>query len=364
MVYPLKNPKPDINYFLDVVHGKIEPDRVLLGELKVDDELLEVICKEVLHREWFPRQKKDLIKRAQYWDNVIEVYYRLGYDFVRVGRAITFPTKEFITQELAVAGMTQRKWVTEGDGVVTDKESFESYAWPKVEEIDTWDFRYVDEHLPEGMGLVIGPAKGILEVVTEIILGFTGMSYMLYDDPDLVEEVFIKTGDLLYAVYEKAVKETNCVGFFQGDDMGYKTGLMFSKKFLKKYVLSWHKRLADLAHENGLIYIMHSCGNLRKIGDEILELGADVKHSFEDSAWSVFDYKLEYGEKITLMGGVDVDKLARYEEKALKEYCNKVLDACMPGGRYIYGSGNSVTNYVPLKNYLTMLEVGLNWKRK
>jgi uroporphyrinogen decarboxylase len=34
------------------------------------------------------------------------------------------------------------------------------------------------------------------------------------------------------------------------------------------------------------------------------------------------------------------------------------LDACMPGGGYCLGTGNSVANYIPVENYLAMLDEG------
>jgi uroporphyrinogen decarboxylase len=67
---------------------------------------------------------------------------------------------------------------------------------------------------------------------------------------------------------------------------------------------------------------------------------------------------------VAALGGVDVDKLARFDEESLRKYVRDILDKCMPGGRYALGSGNSVTNYVPPKNYITMLEEGLKWKPK
>lgn len=36
-----------------------------------------------------------------------------------------------------------------------------------------------------------------------------------------------------------------------------------------------------------------------------------------------------------------------------------MLEACMPGGGYALGTGNSVANYIPLGNYLAMLEKGM-----
>ena len=35
-----------------------------------------------------------------------------------------------------------------------------------------------------------------------------------------------------------------------------------------------------------------------------------------------------------------------------------VLDVMMPGGGYCLGTGNSVANYIPLDNYLAMVDEG------
>jgi uroporphyrinogen decarboxylase len=34
----------------------------------------------------------------------------------------------------------------------------------------------------------------------------------------------------------------------------------------------------------------------------------------------------------------------------------------MEGGRFALGSGNSVTNFVPVENYLIMLDEAAGWK--
>ena len=62
-----------------------------------------------------------------------------------------------------------------------------------------------------------------------------------------------------------------------------------------------------------------------------------------------------------IIGGVDVDKLTRYDEKSLRMYIREILQVCTEGGRYVFGSGNSIANYIPVKNYLIMLEEAQNW---
>ena len=153
----------------------------------------------------------------------------------------------------------------------------------------------------------------------------------------------------------------NVIGFFQGDDMGYKTATIFAPKFLNEYVLPWHKKIAQLAHDHGLVYILHSCGNLESIMEDLIEdVKIDAKHSFEDEIMPVADFKAKYGDRIAVIGGVDIDKICRLDEPKLRAYVRNIIDECMPGGGYILGTGNSVANYLPLKNYLIVLDEGFS----
>jgi uroporphyrinogen decarboxylase len=88
------------------------------------------------------------------------------------------------------------------------------------------------------------------------------------------------------------------------------------------------------------------------------EVKIDAKHSYEDAILPVTEAKARYGDRLAILGGVDVDKLARWPESKLRPYVRDVLIRCSPGGGYALGSGNSVTNYIPVSNYLAMLDEG------
>ncbi|MCX7917785.1 MAG: uroporphyrinogen decarboxylase family protein, partial [bacterium] len=93
----------------------------------------------------------------------------------------------------------------------------------------------------------------------------------------------------------------------------------------------------------------------------IEEVKIDAKHSFEDEVMPVWEFKEKFGNRIGIIGGVDVGKLCVLSKDNLREYIRKILEKCSGPG-YILGSGNSITNYVPPKNFLIMLEEGYNFK--
>jgi uroporphyrinogen decarboxylase len=85
------------------------------------------------------------------------------------------------------------------------------------------------------------------------------------------------------------------------------------------------------------------------------ELKYDAKHSFEDNILAVEQAWKLWHEKIAILGGIDMDFLVRSEPEAIRERCRKMLE--LTGSQaYALGSGNSIPTYVPIDNYLAMID--------
>ena len=139
--------------------------------------------------------------------------------------------------------------------------------------------------------------------------------------------------------------------------MGFRTATLISPADLRRYTLPWHKRFCALAHERGLPYFLHSCGNLEEIMPHLIqEVGIDGKHSYEDAIVPVAEMQRRYGHRIALLGGVDVNVLTRAEPEELRRHVRGIIDECGPRGRFAIGSGNSIPSYIPVRNYLTMVD--------
>ncbi len=364
----MKHPKPNREDFREVILRKKIFSKVHLVELHIDTDVIRYFT-EKFNRKWIePSLAKDRDSQETVLKNYIECWYQLGYDCMRFisdfrfSGSISFTSKKRVGKDTASLSHRRRRWTEQGKGIITSWEDFEKYTWPSLEKLDLWPFEFASTNLPDGMGIFASFSPGILEVISNELFGFETLSYLLYDSPDLVETVADKVGELIYGAYKKIIGLDNLVGFFQGDDMGFKTATLVSPNNLRKYILPWHKKLATLAHDNGLVYILHSCGYCDSIMEDLIEdVKIDAKHSFEDAIMPVTEFKRKYGNRIALLGGVDVNKLCRLEEKELRKYVRDILDKCMPGGGYALGSGNSVTNYVPIKNYLIVLDEGAKW---
>jgi uroporphyrinogen decarboxylase len=145
--------------------------------------------------------------------------------------------------------------------------------------------------------------------------------------------------------------------------MGFRSGTLISPDDLREFVLPGHKLMAHLSHAAGRPYLLHSCGNLDAIMEDLIEdVGINAKHSFEDTIESVVSAKGQYGDRIAVLGGIDMDFLCWASEEQVRQRVRDTLERCMPGGGYCLGTGNSVANYIPLENYLAMLDEGRKFK--
>jgi uroporphyrinogen decarboxylase len=296
--------------------------------------------------------------REEYLRQRIRFYQMAGYDFVIGFCGPNLLSKRLTTDDTAILPRSQRSWVNETEGIISTMEDFEKYPWPSPESVDYFDQEFISQNLPEGMKM-IATTSGILEWVMWL-MGFTPFSIALYEQPDLIEAMFQKIGDLYASIFRTIVDIPNVGAVMLGDDMGYKTGTFFKPEQMRHYVFPRQKRLVEYAHRRGLPFILHACGNLRAIMDDLIDyVGIDAKHSFEDVYMSAAEAKQIYGDRIAILGGVDMDMISRFNEDEVRAYTRQLLEACMPGGGYALGTGNTAANYVPVNNYLAMLEEGM-----
>lgn len=359
-----KPPEPDFAELERVLTGEQQPRRVHLVELLIDEELLRVMAEGYLGQQWVSPASNT---RQGHLRQFIALYHRLGYDFVPLGCWgdvwINHPSpKRRRTGDTAALSRGEREWVEEGRGLVSSWEEFERFPWDDIR-VDPFPFQFVAQNLPHGMKLVV--AANLFEHVMENLLGNEGLFYLLHDEPELVAQVFDRWGQRIYDFYASMVGLEAVGAVFHPDDLGFKTSTMLRPDTLRELVFPWFRKYAALAHEQGKQFWLHSCGNLYVTGvieDLIEDVRIDALHSFQDVILPVVDFKEQYGRRVAALGGIDMDMLARLDETSLRTYVRDVLDHCMPGGRFALGAGNTIANYVPVRNYLAMLEEGTRWE--
>ena len=333
--------KPDFERLRRVLLRQELPDRVPFIELFADIEIIAAVLGE---QPIYPRPD-DRDAREAALRQRIRFCRKAGYDFVWAYPRVFSLTgiMPLLTTDTAELSRPQRAWVNESEGVIATMEGY--------------DLEYVAQNLPEGMQ-IIGATSGVLEWVMWL-MGFVPFALALHDQPELVEAMFQRIGDVFAAAYETMVDMDELGAVFLGDDMGFRTATFIRPEQMRQYLFPRQRRLVEIAHSRDLPFLLHACGNLELVMDDLIDdVGIDGKHSYEDTIMPVAEAKNLYGDRIAILGGIDMDFLTRSSEEEVRAYTRRVLEACMVGGGYALGTGNTAANYVPLRNYLAMLDEG------
>jgi len=368
--------KPDFDNLRRTILRKGPPGPVPLFELFVDPGMVEAVLEEKfpvnLHKyieapineldaDELPGVMKSL-------DMYVRFSVETGYDFVSLVTGFSLKRNFKVTADTAGAQNWpdgQRYWQDETGGPIQNWADFESYPWPKAEDLSHPSLEYASAVVPDGMKVAAFMYGGVFENATWL-MGLESFSYALADQPDLVAAICQRVGELATASATRAVAIDNVEMVFLADDLGFFSGTLVSPAVIRRHIVPHYKKIADLVHAAGKLIVFHSCGNMYKLMDEIIDdVGMDAKHSFEDKILPVEEASRHWGERVAILGGVDMDLLGRGSVEQVRARTRQILDVCGARGTgYGLGSGNTAANYIPRQNYLAMLDEGRRWNRE
>ena len=192
-------------------------------------------------------------------------------------------------------------------------------------------------------------------------IGMEQLLMWMLDDPDLIQDMFAAHTQLVIDLYD-GMKGLGIQfdGGRIGDDMGYRVAPLISPEMYCRQVMPHHRKLCEHFARDGLKTIHHSDGNVQPLIPYYLEAGFAALHPLESKAGlDVRELKPLYGDRLVLIGNIDVRKLAAGREEIEEEIRSKVTVA-KQGGGYIYHSDHSVPSDVSFENYCFAVEM---WKK-
>ncbi|MCS7059811.1 MAG: uroporphyrinogen decarboxylase family protein [Anaerolineae bacterium] len=350
--------RPDWSAFVDCILRKGTPQRVHLIEPFIDIEVQEAICWRFDLADGLDRGDPHFELRRR-----IRLQRFLGYDYVMCGvENLDMPLKRSVAEDTATLKRGDgRAYIEEHTGPITTWAEYETYPWPDPNQVTTCALEWYERNLPDDMCVVAFGFAHFAEMLTWL-MGYETLCYALYDQRDLVRAIAERLVELYRAALERVLQFSRVKAVLGSDDMGFKNGTLISPNDLREFVLPGHRVMAQMAHEAGRPYLLHSCGKLEAIMPDLIhDVRIDARHSFEDVIEPVTLAKQRYGDAIAVLGGIDVDFLCRADTEQVRRRVRETLAVCQPGGGYCLGTGNSVANYIPLDNYLAMLDEGRRW---
>ncbi|HOL21467.1 MAG TPA: uroporphyrinogen decarboxylase family protein [bacterium] len=189
------------------------------------------------------------------------------------------------------------------------------------------------------------------------LAGVEYASYLFYDAPDLVDELFERVNIICIEGIKKVLSEVKVEYLGFGEDIAYKTSTLVSPSMFKNFLFPRYKKVCEMASKYGVdITLYDSDGNLNPFMELYFESGIDGFIPCEVAAdMDPVDLRRRYGKKIKMMGGLDKRKFTKGKEE-IKEEVYKKIPVIEEGG-YIPGIDHSVSSDISFENFSYYIKV-------
>jgi len=333
-----------------VLKGGI-PDRVPLMEIVIDKKVRDVILPDTSYEDFVEQMELDVVC-SEIWS---QDYKNLNWvdEQKRIYRdkwgALQRLTEEF----LPVPVKPSR---------INSLDDFKNYTPPdplKPGLLD--DFKKTVKRFKDKKAICfVGEAE--LAVAEYLRAGLEDLMIDFVTDPVLVKRLMKVSVDYYIELYGHVI-DLGADIILLGDDYAGKNGTFMSPAHFDEYILPEMCKVVKEIKRKGAFVIKHTDGNIWKIIDRLISTGIDALGPLEPGAG--MDYKKIkdiYGNKICLVGNIDVDLLCRGEVDDIVLTVKKIIEDVSIKGGHILSSGNTITSAVNPENYLAMIETAKNYR--
>jgi uroporphyrinogen decarboxylase len=107
----------------------------------------------------------------------------------------------------------------------------------------------------------------------------------------------------------------------------------------------------------------HSCGYIRPILPDLIDIGIDMIQPLQPEAMDIFELKREFGKDLCLVGGISTQKTLPFgTPQDVIEEVNLCLEKMAAGGGYILAPAKPILPGVPVDNAVALIDRFVNQK--
>lgn len=140
------------------------------------------------------------------------------------------------------------------------------------------------------------------------------------------------------------------------DDYGTQKSMLISPRHWRTFYQDCYARMVEEIHALGMHAWFHSCGYIRPIIPDLIEIGFDVLHPLQPSAMDLTEIAETFSGQICFAGAVDVQALlpSGSPQEVEREIQRLIGLLSRPEGGYIAAPTNSIMPDTPLENIEAM----------
>ena len=188
------------------------------------------------------------------------------------------------------------------------------------------------------------------------LMGTEGLSYALFDQPNLVHDIMEHHADFLIEAARPVLEKTTVEYVCLNEDLSMKGGPLISPRAYKTFIFPRLKRVIDFYKSHGTRYFaIDTDGNPEALVPMFMDAGVDVLWPLERASdQDPVRLRKKFGKSLRLWAGVDKRELAK-DRRAIDDHLRTMIPLIEEGG-FIPAVDHTVPPDVPLDNFLYYME--------
>ena len=240
-------------------------------------------------------------------------------------------------------------------GQVLARPTLKSYTFPDpvdphvFAEVPEKIIKYKDRFCEFGIGFSLYERAWTLRGLQTLLMDF-------YDNPKFVHELFNAIADYNITQIKEVLKyDIDAVHF--GDDWGQQHGLQMGPKLWYEFIYPVLKRMYGVVKEAGKYVIIHSCGDVDELFNDLVAIGLNCFNPFQPEVMDVATLIPQFRGRLAFYGGMSTQKTLPYGTvEDVRQETLKLLELGKHGG-YIFSPAHDVPKDVPMENMLALIDL-------
>ncbi len=183
---------------------------------------------------------------------------------------------------------------------------------------------------------------------------FSQVIRLLIKDPEFVHEALAVQGEFAARMAERVLSEVDVDAVVFSEPIGGNDRPLLSPQMYEEFVLTSYQPVLDVVQRHGVeTVVLRTFANARILIPSILKWGFNCLWACEVNidTMDYRDLRREFGTKLRLIGGIDLDALRGGKEAIRREVEEKVPPLLAAGG-YVPLADGRVRADVPFENYV------------
>jgi len=147
------------------------------------------------------------------------------------------------------------------------------------------------------------------------------------------------------------------------EDYGSEKSLLISPGTWREFIKPGLARMYERIRAGGKAVYLHSCGHVRPLIPELVDIGVNILQPLQPEANDIFEIKREFGKDLCLMGGISTQQTLPFGSvQDVKSEVEACLRHMAVGGGYVMAPAKPIMPGVPLENARALIDAFVNQK--